>query len=143
MDLKKALGASGGAVASRFAFYLAHSDANGRPVPDLEKWKEAAMATFAEVNGGATLLPPADGIWKPDDGGAIVREATSVVYSFIRDEARFIAGLPRLAVLIHSYGKHSGQGEVMVEFSGEVPERGFVSRAYFISDYTMAGEKPF
>jgi len=31
----------------------------------------------------------------------------------------------------------------MVEFVGEVPGRGFVSRAYFIEDYAKAGEKPF
>jgi len=143
MELKKALGAKKGANASRFALYIPDSDAAGNPVPDLEKWQEAALAMFADVNGGATLLPPAQGVWKPDDGGDTVREATSVVYSFIRNRRRFERGLPRLAAFIHTFGKHAGQGEVMVEFSGEVPGRGFVSRAYYIDDYVMAGERPF
>ncbi|HEX8642373.1 MAG TPA: hypothetical protein VF702_00495 [Allosphingosinicella sp.] len=143
MDLKEALGAREGATATRFALYLPDSDRRGDPVPDLERWKEAAMALFADVNGGATLLPPAQGIWKPDDGGATVREATSVVYSFIRNQERFERGLKRLAAFIHSFGKHAEQGEVMVEFSGEVPGRGFVARAYYIDEFPWAGERPF
>lgn len=143
MELKRALGARKGANASRFALYIPDSDSAGNPVPDLEKWKEAALAVFADVNGGATLLPPAQGVWKPEGGGDTVREATSVVYSFIRDRRRFERGLSKLAIFIHTFGKHAGQGEVMVEFSGEVPGRGFVARAYFIDDYTMAGGKPF
>ena len=129
MELKKALGAKKGANASRFVLYIPDSDAAGKPVPDLEKWKEAALAVFADVNGGATLLPPSQGVWKPEGGGDTVREATSVVYSFIRDRRRFEHGLRRLAIFIHTFGKHAKQGEVMVEFSGEVPGQGFVSRA--------------
>lgn len=142
MDLKEALGATDDASALRFSLYLPDSDRDGAPVPRIEDWIEAAMRLFATVNGGATRLPLAHGIWKPEQGQP-VRERTSVVYSFVRDLARFEAGLEELAAFIHSFGKHAKQGEVMVEFSGEVPERGFVARAYFIDDYTMAGEKPF
>ena len=72
-----------------------------------------------------------------------MREPTHLVYSYIRDEKRFEANLERLVRFIHSFGKHANQGEVMVEFSGEVPGRGFVSRAYFIDEYPKAGERPF
>ena len=51
--------------------------------------------------------------------------------------------MERLAAFIHSFGKHANQGEVMVEFSGDVPERGFVARAYFVDKYPKAGPKPF
>lgn len=142
MDLGEALGASGLASLQRFSLYLPDSDRDGAPVPQLEQWSAVAMALFADVNGGATRLPMAQGIWKPE-GGAEVREATVVVYSFIRDTARFEANIERLAAFIHTFGKHARQGEVMVEFSGEVAGRGFVSRAYFIDEYPKAGPKPF
>ncbi|HEX9965282.1 MAG TPA: hypothetical protein VGB04_09910 [Allosphingosinicella sp.] len=143
MDLAKILGAAQAASLQRFSLYLPDSDREGRPVPQLEQWIEAAMLIFAEVNGGATRLPLAQGIWKPEDGGATVREATTIVYSFIRDTERFEGGIERLAAFIHTFGKHANQGEVMVEFSGDVPGRGYVSRAYFIADYSKAGERPF
>ena len=72
-----------------------------------------------------------------------MREATTIVYSFIRDTERFERGVEKLAVFAHTFGKHANQGEVMVEFSGDVPGRGYVSRAYFIEEYPKAGERPF
>jgi hypothetical protein len=143
VDLQTALGATTGASATKLSLYLPDSDRNGRPVPEIEQWIGAAMTLFAQLNGGGTRLPVAQGIWQPKAGGEVVREATSVVYSFIRDRARFDANLERLARFIHTFGKHADQGEVMVEFAGEVPGRGFVSRAYFIEDYAKAGPKPF
>jgi hypothetical protein len=125
---------------------LPDRDRDGAPVRHLEAWIEMAMGVFTDVNGGATRLPLAHGMWKPQSGGKTVREATTVVYSFIRDRARFNANVGRLTTFIHSFGKHANQGEVMVEFSGEVRRRGersFVSRAYFIDEYPKAGEKPF
>jgi hypothetical protein len=147
VELKDVLGATGEASAQRFSLYLPEKDRDGAPVPRHDEWVEAAMTIFADVNGGATRLPTAQGIWKPETG-AVVREATSVVYSFIRDTGTFEAGLERLARFIHTFGKHAKQGELMVEFAGEVPAGGegelrFVSRAYFIDEYPKAGAKPF
>lgn len=96
MELKDVLGATGEASAQKFSLYLPEKDRDGAPVPRHEEWVEAAMTIFAEVNGGATRLPTAQGIWKPQ-AGPVVREATSVVYSFIRDTGTFEAGLDRLA----------------------------------------------
>ena len=143
MNLEKLLGAGKPATLQKFSLYLPDKDRNGEPVDQLDKWKHAAMLLFADVNGGATLLPPAQGIWDPGHGGEPVREGTSVLYSFVRLGPEFEAALPRIAAFIHTFGKHTNQGEVMAEFSGEVRGRGFVSRAYFVSDYKLAGEKPF
>ena len=74
----------------------------------------------------------------------MVREATtSMVYVFIRDGPTFERDIDLLAVFVHILGKRARQGEVMVEFRGEVPGRGFESRAYFVDDYSKAGERPF
>lgn len=134
-DLQKALGASRAATLQKFSLYLPGRDRDGAPVRSTEAWHEAAMTLFADVNGGATLLPPADGIWNPEGGGEMVREATRVVYSFIRDGEKFERDIDQIAVFIHSFGKHAKQGEVMVEFAGEVPGggscRGLISSASF------------
>ncbi|HEX8639776.1 MAG TPA: hypothetical protein VF704_01330 [Allosphingosinicella sp.] len=141
MDLEKALGAGKPASVQKFSLYLPELDRDGAPVPEIERWIEAALWIFGEINGGATRLPVAQGYWRPSSG-APVREPTNVVYSYIRD-GRFEANLDRLVRFIHSFGKHANQGEVMVEFSGEVRGRGFVSRAYFIDKYPKAGPRPF
>jgi hypothetical protein len=143
VDLERELGANGQASTQKFSLYIPDKDRHGNPVPERERWIAAAMRLFAEINDGATRLPTAQGIWDPPGEDPPVEEATDVIYSFIIDAARFEANLERLAVFIHSFGKHTDQHTVMVEFAGEVPGRGFVSRAYFISDYTMAGERPF
>lgn len=145
MDLAKALGAGTPASIQKFSLYLPERDRDGEPVPEIERWIEAALHIFGQINGGATRLPVAQGYWKPNSGEP-VREPTNVVYSYIRDDKRFEANLGRLVRFIHSFGKHAKQGEVMVEFSGEVGRGGrrrFVSRAYFIDRYEKAGEKPF
>jgi hypothetical protein len=143
VNLEEALGAGRLASLQRVSLYFPDRDRSGAAVPQLEQWLGTAMSLFADVNGGATRLPVALGLWKPEGGGAIVQENTTVVYSFIRDTLRFEANIERLAAFIHSFGRHANQGEVMVEFAGEVPGRGFVSRAYFIDDYAKAGAKPF
>ncbi|HEX8263564.1 MAG TPA: hypothetical protein VF547_11885, partial [Allosphingosinicella sp.] len=117
MDLQEALGASRAATLQKFSLYLPDRDRDGAPVPHLDAWHAAAMTLFAEVNGGATLMPPADGIWNPEGGGEMVREATRIVYSFVRDGEKFERDIEQLAVFIHSFGRHSKQGEVMVEFA--------------------------
>ena len=134
MDLEKELGANGAASAQKFSLYIPDEDRHGNPVPNREEWIAAAMRLFADINQGATRLPTAQGIWDPEGPEPPGPEATDVVYSFIFDAARFEANVKRLAVFIHSFGKHTDQHTVMCEFSGEVPGRGFVSRASFISD---------
>lgn len=143
MDLEKELNAKSPPSTQKFSLYIPDKDGDGNDVPHREDWIAAAMRLFAEINRGATRLPTAQGIWDGGEGGPPINEATDVVYSFILDPAAFEAGIRRIAVFVHSFGKHAKQNTVMVEFSGEVPGRGFVSRAYFISDYTLAGPPPF
>jgi hypothetical protein len=71
VDLQTALGATAAATATKFSIYLPDSDRDGHPVPQLEQWIGTALALFAEVNGGATRLPVAQGIWQPEGGGEV------------------------------------------------------------------------
>lgn len=121
MNLEKALGAGKPASVQKISLYLPERDNAGDPVPDIEKWVEAAMWLFGEINRGATRLPVAQGYWKPESGEP-VREPTHVVYSYIGKQRIFEANLDRLVRFIHSFGKHAMQN--MVEFSGEVGRGG-------------------
>lgn len=136
MDLGKILGADQAASIEKFSIYLPDRDRDNKKVPDIATWIETAIIKMAEVNGGVTRLPPSTGAWRRDDG-VLVRENTTVLYSYIRDPALFEKQLPVLVRLLHTFGKRTNQGEVMVEFSGGEPGR-YVSRAYFIRKYTQA-----
>lgn len=136
MDLQKELGAREAATVNKISIYLPDHDRIGAPVPSIDEWIEAGLSVMAEIAGGATLLPPAQGVWNPEDGET-VREDTSVIYSFIRDWPKFAANVRRLRAFLHTFGQQTNQGEVMVEFTGET-EGGFLSRAYYISEYEEA-----
>jgi hypothetical protein len=142
VNLEKALGTGKPASVQKISLYLPERDRDNAPVPDIEKWIEAAMWLLGEINRGATRLPVAQGYWQPTQSW----EQTHVVYSYIAEQRIFEANLDRLVRFIHSFGKHAKQSSVMVEFSGEVGRgeaRRFVARAYFIDEYPKAGERPF
>ena len=91
---------------------------------------------MSEINGGATCLAPAIGIWR-NSSGSTIRETTRVVYSFVRKPKRFENNIDRLATLLHSFGEATNQGEVMVEFSAEEGQK-YRRRAYYIDSYPKA-----
>ena len=136
MDLKEALGAREAASSQKFSIYLPDRDSENNEVPGFEAWVDAALALMIDINGGATKLPPAVGVWR-SQGGAETRENTSIVYSFIRDPDGFESGIGQIAAFLHKFGRETGQGEVMVEFEGEQGDR-YVSRSYFIDEYRPA-----
>jgi hypothetical protein len=136
MDLKKLLGATEAASIEKISIYLPDKDKFGVLIPDHGVWIEAAMTVMAQVNGGATCLPPAIGVWRSDEG-VLLKEGTTVVYSYIRDPAQFLANVARLKMFLQMFGQETQQSEIMVEFTGEKDD-GFISRAYFIRDYRSA-----
>lgn len=136
MDLKEALGATEAATADRFAIYLPDRDSEGEPI-EIDAWIETALTIMTEINGGSTRLAPSIGMY--NNNGKIIRENTTVVYSFIRDADNFIANLPRIKKFLHTFGYETRQQEVMVEFSGE-SSGSFFQRAYMISDYQRVTE---
>lgn len=138
VDLKEALGANDAPCLDRFAIYLPNKDDQENPVPGFEQWVESALYMMAEINGGTTKLPAAEGLWRGDHGG-VVREDTNVIYSFLRKPASFEANLERIKIFLHSYGKFASQGEVMAEFTG-TGAKGHTHRSYFITEYPDASE---
>ena len=115
-DLAAAFGANAGVSAQSFTVYIPNKDRNGRETGDQRKWVLEALELLTRLNGGATAMPPAEGVWA-NDGGQPVWEHPVVVYSFIRP-AEFFANLPTIREFVHRMGRETNQGEVVVEMDG-------------------------
>jgi hypothetical protein len=116
LDLATALGSEPGYSTRSLNIYIPNKDKDGNPVPDQGRWVEEALRLLSEVNGGATAMPPVDGVWRNDDG-TLIRENPIVVYSFVRPAA-FVQNLPRVREFLHRLGRETNQGEIAVEFEG-------------------------
>ncbi len=119
----------------KLTLYFPNQDRGGNKVTNLETYIETAMVILAETNGGVTRMPPAVGMWLNQETGEQVHEDTVVIYSYITDEDRFWERFRLLKEILHRFGRETNQGEVMVELSGDTPDKGYVSDAYFIDDY--------
>jgi hypothetical protein len=83
-----------------------------------QQWVKDARALLTLIGGGATAFPPADGTWAGDDG-KVIWELTRIVYSFVIPE-RFTAHIKELRKFVHRFGRETNQGEVVVEFDGNL-----------------------
>lgn len=99
------------------SFYVPNKDRDGNEIGNQRKWVLELENLLSEINGGATAMPPVEGVWKNDQTEKLIAEHPVVVYSFIRPEA-FLQRLPQLADFIHRLGRETNQGEIGFEFDG-------------------------
>lgn len=100
--------------------------AKAQEIKDIEAEIEAAMNLMVRINGGVTRLATSKGVWHDPSQGEYRDEMlndniehTAIVYSFIRDPARFRSEIHQIKAFLHIFGSKHNQGEVMVELSGE------------------------
>jgi hypothetical protein len=124
------------AARPRLCVYFPDRDSHERPIDGVQAWVEACADLLTEMNGGATILPVAEGRWQSQKGTKIL-ENTVVVYSYLTDAAKFESRFGEFAELVHKFGKHGRQEAVMVEFSGDGGGK-FMHRAYFVDNYVLA-----
>ena len=115
-DLADALGVDSGISAQCFSVYGPDKDRHGNEIGNQRKWILEALDLFGEINGGATGMPPCEGVWR-DDKGVVIREHPAVVYSHIVPDS-FLANLPRIREFLHRMGRETNQGEIAFEFDG-------------------------
>lgn len=96
-------------------------DRDGNNLPDQAKWTTAALDLFANLYGGATAMPPADGIWRDDDrGGKRIRESPILIHCYVTEEqANERKSQNRLGAFCRKMGKDTRQGEVVLLINGE------------------------
>jgi hypothetical protein len=115
IDLAAALGA-GDVSPQCFTVYVPNKDQKGQEIGNQRQWVLEAIRLLAEINGGATAMPPVEGGWLSDEG-EIIWENPVVVYSFIRPD-EFLNNLPRIREYLHRMGRETNQGEIAFEFDG-------------------------
>ena len=118
-------------VKQKFFIYLADCDRNNQPIADFQKWIDRAIVLMVRINGGCTVLPPATGAWKDSATGTLIRENTTVIYSFIMHAERFEKKIKLIKNFLHAYGIETDQDEVMAEMSGWNGEH-YACEAYYI-----------
>ncbi len=69
---------------------------------------------LADINGGATAMPPVEGGWL-NEANEVIWEQPVVVYSFLR-AAQFRASVPAVREFLHRMGRETNQGEIAFEF---------------------------
>ena len=116
IDVAQELGADGDTSDQQISFYIPNQDAHHNPIPDQSIWVTEALELLAEINGGATAMPPVEGAWFNDEG-EIVKDQPIIVYSFIRPAA-FVAAMGRIREFLHRMGRETNQGEVAFELNG-------------------------
>lgn len=97
-----------------FRIYFPDKDRNGATI-GVEHWINAAKILLADINGGATVARPLQGVWRDYASGNIITETTAQVYSFIQNAPWFLDQFDLIITLIHNFGKSTNQGEVLVE----------------------------
>lgn len=114
LDLAAELGAQDNYSTQCFTIYIPNKDKDGKEFGNQRKWVLEALALLTELNGGATAMPPTEGVWG-NDQGELIWEHPVVVYSFIRSDL-FFANLARIREFLHRMGRETNQGEVAVEY---------------------------
>ena len=89
-------------------------DRHGNEIGNQRKWVLEALDLLGEINGGATAMPPCEGVWRNEEGD-VIREHPVVVYSWVVPEP-FLANVARIREFLHRMGRETNQGEVAVEF---------------------------
>jgi len=114
LDLASALGAEREASQQILSLYLPNKDRHGKRF-NSKPWCKEAAAILLRVGGGATIMPPCDGVTL-DDSGRPMMEKTIIIFSYVTD--RLIEELPRLRGFLHRFGRETSQREVVVELAG-------------------------
>jgi hypothetical protein len=114
LDLASALGAETEASAQVLSIYLPNKDRRGKEF-DAHPWIEEAGELLFRIGGGATVMPPQDGV-TADENGNPMWETTVVVYSYVTPA--LVAELPAPREFLHRFGRTTEQREVGVSLTG-------------------------
>jgi hypothetical protein len=116
LDIAASFGAETDASTQVFSIYVPNKDRDGREIGNQRRWVLEALQLLGTVGGGATAMPPVEGVWV-DAEGEFVWENPVIVYSYIKPD-QFVARLSELRSFLHRMGRETKQGEVAFEFDG-------------------------
>jgi hypothetical protein len=119
LDVAATFGVEADVSSPSFAIYVPNKDRHGVEIGSQRQWVLEALGLLGTVGGGATAMPPVEGVWLNAEVGEFVWENPVVVYSYIKPD-EFLARLPKLRAFLHRLGRETKQGEIVFEFDGRL-----------------------
>ena len=116
LDIAAFFGAEALASTQTFTIYVPNKDRDGKEIGNQRQWVLEALRLLGSIGGGATAMPPVEGVWANAEG-EFVWENPVLVYSYIKAE-QFIANAHELKTFLHRMGRETRQGEIAFEFDG-------------------------
>jgi hypothetical protein len=117
LDIAGAFGAEPDVSSQSFAIYVPNKDRDGHEIGNQRQWVLEALGLLAGAGGGATAMPPVEGVWLNSEQGEFVWENPVIVYSYIKPD-EFLERLPQLKAFLYRMGRETRQGEIVFEFDG-------------------------
>ncbi|MBF0556621.1 MAG: hypothetical protein HQK96_19045 [Nitrospirae bacterium] len=118
LNLFELLGASEESSEQVLTLYIPNKNKNGEEIRNMNRWIRDAQKVLTSIGGGSTSMPPADGTWLNPESKDIIREKTTMMYTFIDPES-FEENIGLLREYLHTFGRETDQGEVVFEFDGK------------------------
>ncbi|MBI5477981.1 MAG: hypothetical protein HY906_03950 [Deltaproteobacteria bacterium] len=119
LDLGGALGADETTSVQRLTLYIHDKDKDGVEFGTQRRWVLEAAKLLTQMGGGATIMPPVEGTWLNKSTATVVWERPVLVYTFVQPDP-FVGLLPDLRKFVRRLGRETNQGEVVVEFDGNL-----------------------
>jgi hypothetical protein len=116
LDIADSFGALADTSTQSFSVFIPNKDRDAREIGNQRQWVIEALKVLGTIGGGATAMPPVEGVWL-DEHGEFVWENPVIVYSYVKP-AEFLSRLAELRSFLHRLGRETRQGEVAFEFDG-------------------------
>ncbi len=83
LDIAAIFGAEAAASTQVFTIYVPNKDRDGKEIGNQRQWVLEALGLLGSIGGGATAMPPVEGVWL-NARGEFVWENPVMVYSYIK-----------------------------------------------------------
>lgn len=99
--------------------FVPTADRSGRKIAG-PSWTRPALSVLGKLFRGATAYPKGKGVWRDDaQGGKLVFDDTTIVFSYVAPAALTRAALRDLRAFLHRLGRETNQGEVGLVLDGK------------------------
>jgi hypothetical protein len=112
--LAKELGAAKSANRDVFTVYVPNKNRKNDEIENHPHWEQEISRVLAGICGGCTLQK-SRGVWH--ENGVMIHENTTIIYSYIMDDQKFLAGLHNIRDVLHAFGRDTDQAAVAFEFN--------------------------
>jgi len=119
LPIKELFGASEAISVQQLSVYLPNCDKAGSEIEDedMSIWIEEALRILSKIGGGASAVRDVLGAWLNPDNGELIREHTTIVYTYV-DPEKLVDHVADLRAFIHQFGCDTNQGMMLFHLGG-------------------------